>query len=408
MELLSAGRKGVFMNRLGSLHLTRNDRVKIQEDLGKGLSLKDVATDVAKDERTVSKEVRKRRNKKDNGRSAFREHPEECKKLRRFPFVCNGCAHKNCTYKTKCYYDALLAQDNYEIALSSTRTGIDMTLEDKISLDSILKNGVDKGQSIHHIVATHPQEIKCSERTVYRLVDKNKTVIQNVDLRRKVKMKPRKSHVAKIDPLEIRNGRSYLDFIDYYASSAAGLGIVEMDTVEGPQDGLQKCLLTLHFTALHFMLAILLDRKSKECVSAAFSGLLALLGPADYARLFPLILTDRGCEFCDPLAIENDPSTGESLSRIFFCNSYSSYQKGAIEENHTLVRYVIPKGTSMNGYDQSQIDTMLSHVNSYVRKSVSACPFELFRAFYGDELLNKLKVRQITPDLVTLKPTLLK
>lgn len=396
------------MNRLGSKHLTKNERVKIQEDLGKGLSLREIAKDVAKDERTISKEVRKRRNKKDNGRSAFREHPEECKKLNRFPFVCNGCAHRNCTFKTKRYYDALLAQDNYAIALSDSRTGLDMTLENKITLDSILKNGVDKGQSIHHIVATHPQEIKCSERTVYRLVDKNKTVIQNVDLRRKVKLKPRKSHAAKIDLLEIRKGRSYLDFIECYANSASGLGIVEMDTVEGPQDGPQKCLLTLHFTAFHFMLGLLIERKSKEYVSAAFSDLLALLGPADYARLFPLILTDRGGEFCDPLAIENDPSTGESLSRIFFCDSYSSYQKGAIEENHTLIRYVIPKGTSMNGYDQPQIDTMISHVNSYVRKSVSACPFQLFRAFYGDELLNKLKVRLIGPDLVTLKPTILK
>lgn len=398
-----------IMNKLNGKHLTKSDRVKVQELLGSNTNCKSIAAEIHKDDRTISKEIKKRRIKERNGRSVFNNKTQLCSRLNRFPFVCNGCdKRKYCTVDFKYFYRAIDAQDAYEFTLSDSRMGIDMNLSDKVQLDRLLKAGIDKGQSIQHIVSNHQNEIKCSTRTVYRLIDDNKTTVQNIDLRRKVRLKPRKhSKVNRSITNKAIDGRTYEDFLSFYGATP-GLGIVEIDTVEGIKEEDGKCLLTIHFTAFHFMLAFLLDHKRKECVSDVFHYLQNELGSSEYKRLFPVILTDRGSEFFDPEAIEFSSETGEQLTHIFFCNSYSSYQKGAIEENHTLIRYIIPKRTSMKMLTQEKTDIMMSHINAFYRKSIAACPYSLMLAFYGKAVLTKLKVKAIDPDSVTLKPILLK
>lgn len=195
-------------------------------------------------------------------------------------------------------------------------------------------------------------------------------------------LKPRKHYKQKNKgSIESRNGRTYADFISFYSKNF-GIGIVEIDTVEGPRDGKNKCLLTIHFTATHFMIGILLDAKKKECVNNAFLELQQILGKELYKKLFYCSITNRGTEFVDAEAIECFYEDGERICNLFYCDAYSSYQKGAIEVNHTLVRYVIPKGTSMNHFNQNQMDLMLSHINSYRRASISSNPYELMKAFY--------------------------
>jgi IS30 family transposase len=40
---------------------------------------------------------------------------------------------------------------------------------------------------------------------------------------------------------------------------------------------------------------------------------------------------------------------------MFYCVAYSSYQKGAIEENHVLIRYVLAKGTYFDFITQKEM-----------------------------------------------------
>lgn len=400
------------MNHLNGTHLTISDRVKIQELLASNCSCMSIALDLHKDARTISKEIKKRRVKEKNGKFKFgnpqKDFSRSCKRLVRFPYVCNGCEKRRfCTVEFRYFYRAIDAQDHYEFILRDSRIGIDMELADKVHLDNILKEGVDKGQSIQHIVANHSEEIKCSARTIYRWIDKNKTTVQNIDLRRKVRLKPRSKKQRDTSNIALIKGRTYVDFLAYYGRNP-GIGIVEMDTVEGNRESDNNCLLTIHFTAFHFMIAFLLENKTKQSVTAVFHKLHSLLGADDFKRLFPLILTDRGVEFYDPIAVEFDANTGEQLTHMFYCNSYSSYQKGAIEENHTLLRYIVPKGTSFSLLSQDKVDLMISHINSYYRHSIGNSPYVLMQAFYGDSILHKLNVRAIHPDDVILRPTLLK
>ena len=86
------------------------------------------------------------------------------------------------------------------------------------------------------------------------------------------------------------------------------------------------------------------------------------------------ILTDRGLEFTNPNTIEKYYKTGRKIMNIFYCNSYASYQKGSIEQNHELIRYVIPKGHIFDNLNQNDIDKLVSHINSYYRESIETTP----------------------------------
>lgn len=396
------------MNTPGGTHLTKQDRNIIQESLALNKTAKYISSLIDKSDRTVSNEIFKRRNRVENGRAKLTNREVTCKRLSRFPFVCNGCSkRKQCFVKNRYFYDSDLAHENYLLTLVSSREGLNMTLEEKIEFDTILKNGVDKGQSPYHIVTNNKDKIHCSVRTAYRIIDRNQTTIQNIDLRRKCKLKPRKKYAYIVDKSKIREGREYIDFIKYFVEHP-GIGLVEVDTVEGPRDNPGKCLLTIHFIASHFMLGILLDSKTKDNVTRAFIELQETLGKKLYTRLFPLILTDRGSEFFDPLSIEAYYEDGEKVSNVFFCNSYASYQKGAIEENHTLVRYVIKKGTSLDDLTQEKIDLMMSHINSYSRESLNSKPYEIFKVTFGDEALKKVRISKINPNSINLTPKLVK
>ncbi len=398
------------MNTKGSKHLSVEERIMIQKMLDFGEKRESISKLIGKDRKTVSLEIKQRRNREPNLRYGLygKKDEEACSKLTRFPFVCNSCEkRKYCAKEFKYFYDAAMAQENYEIILRDSRIGLDITLEDKTTLDAILKEGISKGQSIPHIVKTNQDKIRYSERHIYRLVDKRQTIVQAIDLRRKVKLKPRKHYAYKEDNKKIRQGRCYSDYIAFVARHPNVMP-VQIDTVESKSEGEHKCFLTVHFTALRFMLVFLLEKKSKENVSNVFRRLKSVLGIDTYKKLFPVVLTDRGTEFCIPEVIEIDENTGELISNLFFCDSYSAYQKGAIEENHELLRYVVPKHSVFDDLDNSHAELLTSHINSYYRKIIDATPYSLFEILFGKELLNTLNCKFVEPNDVNLTPILLR
>jgi IS30 family transposase len=132
------------------------------------------------------------------------------------------------------------------------------------------------------------------------------------------------------------------------------------------------------------------------------------VGPDYFKRLFPLILTDNGSEFSDPKSIETIQGT-EKLTNIFYCYPYSAFQKPEVENNHELIRRVIPKGKSMDHLVQADITLLMSHVNSYIRKKLNdQSPYDSFSSRYGFKLINALGITRIDANDIILKPSLLK
>ena len=121
------------------------------------------------------------------------------------------------------------------------------------------------------------------------------------------------------------------------------------------------------------------------------------------AENFP---ADNGSEFSDPKSIEFD-ANGNRRTWLFYCNASAPYQKGSCEVRHEMIRRIIPKGVDITPYSQEQINTMMSHINSYRRKTLgNKSPYEMFAFQYGEDILKKFGLRKIPPDEIILSPKL--
>jgi IS30 family transposase len=424
-------------------HLTDAERLEIEHGLRHGLSLKRIAAKIGKHHSTVAREILARSVGSEKGaygrltnrcvsrltcerRQLCEDRPdcvrrcahcrlcnsvcpdfreEACPKLAAAPYVCNGCGQEARCVLRKRYYLHNPANRNYRDILVASREGANITEGELLDLDGLVSPLVKGGQSVHHVIANNPDRFSVNEKTVYRYIAGGLLRAKNGDMPRVCSLKPRarKPVEHKIDT-RCRLGRTHADFLAFTAANP-GARIVEMDSVIGRVGG--KVLLTLLFRDCGLMLAFLRGRNDSQSVIDAFALLWELAGPDLFRRLFPVLLTDNGSEFSNPLALENAPD-GAPRSRLFYCDPCASWQKGRVERNHEFLRLVLPKGTPFDALTQADVDKVLSHVNSYSRPALNdRAPFDLFAFTYGEALLAKLGMSRIAANSIVLKPSLL-
>ena len=424
-------------------HLTIEDRIYIQNELDKGTSFKDIARFLCKDPTTISKEVKARRasdwfhkgtflNAKNFCTKRFRckktnacnkillcgvkcascptcnqtcpdFQKECCSKLDRAPYVCNGCSKKinHCTIAHKYTYNARFADRKYRECLKDSRSGIAMTRQELHKKDKIITPLIDQGQSPYQIVANHP-ELNLSVRSVYNYLDMGLLTARNIDLKRKVKFKPRKVHKSQISDRRVFNGRTYADFQQLHLES-----FVEMDTVHSAV-GSSKTLLTFFFTREKLFLAFLMNRNTEGSVRLVLDRLEKRFGTFDSLTLFEYILTDRGAEFGDPDSLETGV-TGIQRTNIYYCDPMRSGQKGGIEQAHTMLRMILPKRTTFEFLTQWDVNLITSHINSTPRESLNGrTPYDVALEAFGEDVLKAFQLRRIDPDKVILTPKLIR
>jgi len=326
---------------------------------------------------------------------------EHCKKLLKFPYVCNGCPLKATCTLEKHIYEAEIAHKDYLEILKESREGISYSKEELDHFNDILVPLiVDKKQSIHHALINNKNTILCSEKEIYNLIDKDYLKVKNIDLPRKVRFRlhKKKKTYYKIDKHCLEN-RTYQNFKKFMEENP-DTPVVELDTVEGVKGG--KVLITIHFVNCHFMLAFLKDFHDAQSVIDVFDELENLLGLEQFKKMFVVILTDNGSEFSNPLEIEYNKEK-QQRTRIFYCEPSRPDQKGHCEVNHEFIRRILPKGSSFNELTQEDINLMMSHINSYKRKELNDCsPIQLFSLMYGKNILDKLNIKEILPNNIDL------
>lgn len=117
-----------------------------------------------------------------------------------------------------------------------------------------------------------------------------------------------------------------------------------MDTVVSAKGSL-KCILTMYFPDTELLLAYLMNRCTPGAVRRVFELLQKSLGGAYvFISVFPIILTDRGGEFGSPERLETAPD-GIQRTSIYYYGPMRGNQKGGIENVHTMLRMILPKGT---------------------------------------------------------------
>lgn len=384
-------------------HLTEDQRMEIQECLLHGMNFKAIGQRIGKDQTTISKEVKKHikvvpPRMKEGGMA------EPCSKLLKPPYVCNACKLSHTCRLEKHLYQGRSAQTEYRETLVDSRSGIALDRETFYEDDAILKAGVDQGQHIYHIVATYP--LHSSLATVYRYINAGYSQVSRIDLPRAVKFKPRRKYLAPGIPPECKKGRTYDCFLNFVADYEFREWL-EMDTVIGRTGG--KVLLTFTFTNGNFIFSRLCENKSAEAIASQIIALKARLRACGFrfGELFPLVLTDNGSEFANVSAVENNES-GEQETKLFFCEPYHSSEKPHVEKNHTLLRDILPQGSSFDQLTQKDVDLVFSHVNAVRRMELHGkSSYDIFTFLFGDAAASSLGIAYIPPEDVVQSPKLL-
>ena len=423
----------------GKKHLDLSDRIVVEDGVNRNLTFNAIASSIGKHPTTIAREIKQHRYRHRSGTLRFNYNscahrydcnrknvcsecntdkyykycrncglcndscPEfkraRCRRLERAPFVCNGCDKRRECSLEKMFYKAEYAQRDYEKLRSESRSGFSFSEEELTELDAMITPLVEKSQSPHHICVNNRDSIMVSERTIYRLIDARAISAKNIDLPRKVRLKPRKkSRVFKVDK-KCRIDRTFEDF-NVFLDQHPDIPVTQIDSVEGNKGG--KVLLTIHFVKAECMFAFIRDHNDSASVISIFNMLDETLGRELFMKLFRVLLADNGSEFSNPAKIECDEG-GALRTRLFYCDPQASYQKGSAERNHEFIRMFIPKGKSLDGFTQADISLMMDHINSYTRESLGdRSPYDMFEFLYGSEALDLLGCHRISPNDVTL------
>ena len=358
-------------------HFTLSDRISIEAGIEKGWSFKKIADELGKSPSSVSREVRRH--------LIFSPH----------------------YYDDFFFYRAKHSHDTSLELRSSSRSGINLSPEELDQLNRLVSPLIKKGQPLSHIFLSHMEDIPCCQRTLYSYVDKQYLSVINLDLPRKVRYKKRKKKQLDTPVPGYRKNRTYRDLLDFLASSHDS-SIVELDVVEGAGGKSGPVLLTLFFRNCSLMLLFLLPGDRRKYVQDVFDLLLSELGPQTYSQLFPIILTDNGSSFLDPSLFEM-PHRQDVLTKVFYCDPMSSWQKGRLEKNHEFIRYILPKGTSFDSLTEQNVNLMMNHINSTARASLNGCtPFQLALLLLDAKLMSLMDLRSVPADQIHLKPDLIK
>lgn len=422
--------------------LTYEQRILIEDRLNKGASPHAIAGEIGKSHTTVIREVKSHSRKiKSKGNNCLEKQncnrhgvcgkqdcktrlcknckatcyrwcgdyvPAYCDRLEKSPHVCNACTHRGiCNYERVVY----MAKDAEKLAyeeLHEKRAGFDLTLAEIDQIDRLISPRIKAGQSPYHIKQTLGEKLPISESTIRRLIESNELDARNIDLRDKVKRRPRKSSRNKYRNTFLaaaKLGHMYKDFLEYRRKNDAIYW--QMDCVEGKKDE-NATLLTLHFPMAHMQLALIMQEHTSGCVIAALDKLETSLGKELFANVFQVILTDNGHEFTDIENMERSCFDNGLRTRIFFCEPNRSDEKAECETNHKLIRYVIPKGSSLEPFSQLHISLMMNHINSYKRKSIlGKCPYDVARAMLPEDFFALLGLESVPAEEVNLTPDLL-
>lgn len=323
----------------------------------------------------------------------------ECPKLKFQPFSCNGCPNlETCILERKIYsaVDAnYVAEYNREIAHKGPQA---ITVTELKRINELVSPLIKKGLSIKEIYNKYHNSFNFSERTLRNYIKYGILDARAIDLRRTIVRKYsslyKKRDKNQIKDASILVGRTYECFKKFIKENETV--IFEVDTVIGKKSD-KYCILTIFERKSRLQVGFKV-RRTALSIFKVFEKLRLSMGAKSFYELLQVLLTDNGLEF--NLLHEIEKIEGLDFnSKVFFCNPYSSFQKGGCERNHEFIRYVYPKGTSFDELTQENISALFSNINSYPRPSLNhSTPFKMFLTTYkenAEKFLNFFSIKEI-------------
>lgn len=362
-------------------HIGESQRGTISRMLSHGSGLKEIAKALGMHPTALSREIRRNRSKTKPGDG-------ECPKTRRFPFVCNGCPRR---YERSCRfaryrYGPSGAQALADSRLRASRSGVDATHAEFAKVDEAVKEGVGAGRSIYAISRSEEVSGIASQSTLSAWIGKGLMTTKRIDLPRAVRFKKRsrkKYDYAKANA-ESKPGRSYVDLLRWRLRNPGAHG-AQMDFL-GAIASDRNEIFVLVFPEPHYAIGRMMPKAGSADVVAFFDQAESSLRPELFAKIFGFALTDNDPRFANAKGIEFSAETGERRTRLFYCDPYSSGQKGAVENMNGRLRRFFPKGKSIDGLAADLVANAFENVNSQPVKSLGgATPKSAFADVFGKE-----------------------
>lgn len=410
--------------KVTNVHFTLETRKLIEERLNESKTITEISNELQRDRSNIGKEIMKHRIA--TFPSTFNyDHPclkhvncsmktyecyktcknieiKLCENLISSPHVCNGCQKKKYCRHVRYYYNAVEANNEYVNSWKKDRSKLRYTPLELDILNNDFKVLVLNCKSIYHaLIVINKRGFNFKISTIYKQIERGQLALKKSDLPRcrKTKQKEVKDKSYKRDI----EGHTYEDYNSYKEENPNAVE-TQMDTVEGIKENDAPVFFTIEIIDIKFILIFKLTSQNAKEVSNKLKLLKEILGDEIIEKIFEILLTDNGKEFIrlDDLK-EILPN-----ANIFYCHPYSSYEKGNIENNHELIRRVIPKGISLKCYTQKDLDLLCFHINNLYRESLDGkCPFDLVENYISKDVLDKLNLKKIDDDKVVLVPKLL-
>ena len=406
-------------------HLSDAERKTIENLLNEGCNIKTISDTISRSISTVAREIEKHKqilfpscfNKSnpclkyndciyrffDCFKTCAKAEFKKCEKLNSAPHICNSCETQKYCRCVRYYYNAKIAINEYKNVLSESRKGLHYTEEELEIVNTDLVNLILTSKSVYHSVTViNKRGYNFKESTIYDQIEKGLINILTKDLPRNNRIKGERKEIDITYKRDVE-GHTFENYKTYKTDNPDAIEI-QMDTVEGIKDADQKVLLTLEIVEIKFLLAFIIDHKTQEAVINKMKEFKNTITQEVFNKIMEILLTDNGSEFINP----NKFTELSDNCHIFYCHPNSSNEKGSVENIHEFIRRVIPKGISLNVYNQEDINLICNNTNSLYRKSLDGkCAFDLVEKYIPLDKLELLGFKKIEDYNVNLTPQLL-
>ena len=312
-------------------HLTSQQRYYIYVERQKGSTQKSIAQSIGVSESTVCREL-KRNGGKNGGYNAKMAHRRAMERSHRSP------GNRAVSETTKWRVRELLTQEQWSPKQIAGRLKME-------------------GHDISH-------------ETIYAMIRADETGELAKHCRHRMKYSKKASRRHETKATNIKNRVSIHERPE--EANGTRFGDWEMDLIV---DKDQNAILTLVERSSDRFLMEKLKHGKQAMPLAKVAWRLLLPYKGDGLKT---ITTDNGSEFA-----EHEWLSKKLGVRVYFTDSYSSWQKGNIENTNKLIRQYIPKGTDISTVSDKRIASIQAKINRRPREKLNfRTPNEVFFEHY--------------------------
>ena len=268
---------------------------------------------------------------------------------------------------SKKVYSAAVAQGKYEFSKKQAgrKCKLSRALKQFIE-DKILKEKWSPEEVAGYIKVNDIKfGIQPSFQLIYYWIENKKLNISPLDLVHKAKLKKKEKDekeekLPKHEEKSIHNRPKEID-------ENKEFGHWELDCVEGRKES-KKTYMTLLERLTKKYIVIEMEEHTNKCVKEAIDSLEEKY-KENFRKIFKSMTTDNGHEFLNYDNIEiSKYDEKKRRTVVYYCDPYSSWQKGMNENCNGILRRFIPKGIDLNRISKEKLEDTVNKINRKPRK----------------------------------------